>query len=106
MDLQTPGAAQMAPGRAMLDAPSSGETGDNWLLNEVQGDFKLVGFGDVVLPTLPSVRRLGINQRADYPVSLPPAATRSAAMARARPIRSAPMAMSARCLTTRPNRRC
>lgn len=59
-----------------------------------------MGFGDVVLPTLPSVRRLGINQRADYPVSRPPAATRSAAMARARPIRSAPMAMSARCYPT------
>ncbi|MEP3331824.1 FAD-dependent oxidoreductase [Sedimentitalea sp.] len=67
MDLQTPGTAQVAPGRAMLDAPLTGETGDSWLLNEVQGHFTLVGFGDVQLPDLPTVRRIGINQRADYP---------------------------------------
>ncbi|WP_424984816.1 FAD-dependent oxidoreductase [Microbulbifer sp. S227A] len=67
MDLQTPGTAQVAPGRAMLDAPLASDTGTSWLLNEVQGQFTLVGFGDVVLPNLPSVRRIGINQRADYP---------------------------------------
>lgn len=67
MDLQTPGTAQVAPGRAMLDAPLTSETGNSWLLNEVQGHFTLVGFGDVLLPDLLSVRRIGINQRADYP---------------------------------------
>ncbi len=67
MVLQTPGAAQVAPGRALIDAPLSGETGDSWLLTEVQGDFTLVGFGDVTLPEMTRVRRIGVNHRADYP---------------------------------------
>jgi 3-(3-hydroxy-phenyl)propionate hydroxylase len=67
MALQTPGAAQIPPGRAMLDAPLSGEAGQRWLLSEVQGAFTLVGFGDVVLPEVAGVRRIGINQHADYP---------------------------------------
>ncbi|MBK0327543.1 FAD-dependent oxidoreductase [Rhodobacteraceae bacterium F11138] len=67
MALQTPAAAQVAPGRALLDAPLISETGNSWLLNEVQGDFTLVGFGDVTLPDLSGIRRIGINQRADHP---------------------------------------
>ena len=65
--LQTPGPAPVPPGTAMPDAPLSGPDGDSWLISEVQGDFTLVGFGDVVLPDLPGLRRIGINQRADYP---------------------------------------
>jgi len=65
--LQTPGAAQIAPGEAMPDAPLSGEGGDGWLIEEVQGAFCLVGFGAVVLPDVAGVRRIGVNQRADYP---------------------------------------
>lgn len=67
MALQTPGAAQIAPGTALVDAPLSSEAGDTWLLREVQGEFTLVGFGDVVLPEVVGLRRIGINHRADYP---------------------------------------
>jgi 3-(3-hydroxy-phenyl)propionate hydroxylase len=67
MALQTPGAAQVPPGIALVDAPLTGEDGDTWLLREVQGDFTLVGFGDVTLPEIAGLRRIGVNQRADYP---------------------------------------
>ena len=65
--LQTPGAAPVAPGRAAVDAPLSGPGGDSWLISKVQGRFTLVGFGDVALPELPGITRIGVNQRADYP---------------------------------------
>lgn len=65
--LQTPGSAQVPPGSAMPDAPLHGPDGDSWLLEEVQGDFTLVGFGDVILPDVQELRRIGINHRADYP---------------------------------------
>jgi 3-(3-hydroxy-phenyl)propionate hydroxylase len=65
--LQTKGTAPIPPGRAVVDAPLSGEAGETWLIDQVQGDFVLVGFGDVVLPDVPGVRRIGVNQRADYP---------------------------------------
>ncbi|MHA6263109.1 FAD-dependent oxidoreductase [Arenibacterium sp. CAU 1754] len=67
MALQTPGAAPIAPGTALVDAPLSSDTGDTWLIEHVQGAFTLVGFGDVTLPDLPDIRRIGVNQRADYP---------------------------------------
>jgi 3-(3-hydroxy-phenyl)propionate hydroxylase len=66
--LQTPGAAQVPPGSPLIDAPLAGDAGETWLLREVQGDFTLVGFGDVALPDVPGVRRIGVCQRAaDYP---------------------------------------
>lgn len=64
--LQTPGEAPVEPGRALVDAP----LGDGrWLLSEVQcGDFVLVGFGEVALPEVAGLRRIGIGQEnADYP---------------------------------------
>lgn len=67
MALQTPGAAPVAPGWPLIDAPLSGANGDTWLLSEVQGAFTLAAFGDVALPDLPGIRRIGVNQRADYP---------------------------------------
>lgn len=67
MRLQTPCAAQIPPGRAGVDAPLTGADGDTWLLREVQGDFTLVAFGDVSLPDVQGVRRIGINTRAEYP---------------------------------------
>ena len=66
-DLQTPGSAQIAPGSAAVDAPLAGDDGDTWLIEQVQGQFTLVGFGDVVLPPVKGLKRLGINQRAAYP---------------------------------------
>ena len=56
--LQTEGAAPVAPGSAVIDAPLEG----SWLLREVQGDFVLVGFGEVALPEVAGLRRLGIGQ--------------------------------------------
>lgn len=67
MDLQTPGTAPIPPGQALVDAPLAGPDGDSWLLHEVQGAFTMVGFGDVALPQVAGVRRIGVNQRADYP---------------------------------------
>lgn len=62
--LQTGTGGPVAPGRAMLDAP----VGEGWLIEMVQGDFTLVGFGGVFLPQVPGVRRLGIgHMAADYP---------------------------------------
>ena len=66
--LVTPGAAQIAPGRAMVDAPLDGTEGPAWLIERVQGRFVLVGFGSVPLPEVPGIERLGVNQRSgDYP---------------------------------------
>jgi 3-(3-hydroxy-phenyl)propionate hydroxylase len=56
--LQTEGEAPVAPGSAVVDAPLEG----SWLLREVQGDFVLVGFGEVALPEVAGLRRLGIGQ--------------------------------------------
>ena len=68
-DLQTDGEAPVPPGSAMRDAPLSGPGGDTWLINEVQGAFTLVGFGDVMLPAVDGVRRMGIGKDgADYPI--------------------------------------
>lgn len=66
--LQTPGTAQIAPGRAAVDAPLSGTDGDTWLIEQLQGQFTLAGFGDIALPDVPGIKRIGINQRSgDYP---------------------------------------
>lgn len=62
--LQTPGAAPVAPGTAMPDAPLDG---GKWLLSAAQGGFTLVGFGAVALPETPGVRRLGVAQGGPYP---------------------------------------
>jgi 3-(3-hydroxy-phenyl)propionate hydroxylase len=51
----------------MVDAPLAGANGPTWLIDELQGEFTLVGFGDVQLPDVPGIRRIGVNQRADYP---------------------------------------
>lgn len=61
--LQTPGQGAMPPGSPIKDAP----LGDSWLLREVQGEFTLLGIGNVTLPDVPSVRRIGVDQTADYP---------------------------------------
>ncbi|MDO6586748.1 FAD-dependent monooxygenase [Salipiger sp. 1_MG-2023] len=51
--LQTPGAGVGLP---MVDAP----VGNGWLLELVQGQFTLVGFGDIALPDI-GIRRVGIG---------------------------------------------
>jgi 3-(3-hydroxy-phenyl)propionate hydroxylase len=58
--LQTEGVAPVPPGTAMPDAPVGGE----WLVSLVQGEFTLAGFGNVRLPEVPGIRRIGIGQRS------------------------------------------
>jgi len=52
-------------GKAVVDAPL-GE--NNWLVSMTQGAFTLIGFGDVELPEVADVKRIGIAQGSqDYP---------------------------------------
>ncbi|MEX0281529.1 MAG: FAD-dependent monooxygenase, partial [Arenibacterium sp.] len=67
MTLQTPGVAPIAPGRALVDAPLANDEGATWLSEKIGSGFTLVGFGDVILPDVPGILRIGVNQRADYP---------------------------------------
>jgi 3-(3-hydroxy-phenyl)propionate hydroxylase len=60
--LQTPAAVPCAPGSALLDAPLNGPDGPTWLVQEAQGAFTLLGLGDIALPDLPGLRRIGIEQ--------------------------------------------
>lgn len=66
LSLQTPGATGLLPvGSAPMDAP----LGDQWLVSLLRGGFVLLGVGDVELPDVPDVLRIGVAQRAsDYPV--------------------------------------
>ena len=48
----------------MIDLPL--EEG-RWLIEIAQGAFTLLGFGDVELPAVPGLRRIGIDQTAQYP---------------------------------------
>ena len=57
--------APVAPGEVVTDAPLSGPNGDTWLINEVPGQFTLVGFGDVALPQSDGIARIGINSRGN-----------------------------------------
>ena len=67
MALQTPGTAPVMPGEALLDAPLKGVDGDTWLITQVQGAFTLMAVGDVMLPEIDGIKRIGINSSADYP---------------------------------------
>ena len=63
--LQTEGPAPLAAGQAILDAPLAD---GSWLIERLQGQFALVGFGDVALPDVAGVARMGIGTRnQDYP---------------------------------------
>ena len=66
--LQTAGPSKIAPGTALVDAPLNHADSTTWLSTEISGTFALVGFGDIALPNLPGITRLGINQSsAKYP---------------------------------------
>lgn len=67
MPLQTSGSAPVVPGEVITDAPLSGPDGNTWLIREVQGRFTLLGFGDVTLPQIAGIARVGINSHGDYP---------------------------------------
>jgi len=62
--LQTPGAARLPVGSALLDAPVSSDAGDSWLVHELQGQFVLLGIGDIDLPAIDQLCRIGIEQNA------------------------------------------
>lgn len=62
MTLQTEGEGCLTSGKAMLDAPLEN---NKWLLEVIQGNFTLVGFGDIEIPDISGVKRLGIGQSSN-----------------------------------------
>jgi len=56
------GVKQVQVGSVVLDAPVKLDGKDTWLISKVQGKFTLLGFGNVALPEVKGVRRLGVNQ--------------------------------------------
>lgn len=64
MSLQTDGIGQIKSGNAIVDAPLAGGV---WLVEKLQGEFTLVGFGDVEVPSVADTKRIGIGQaHTDY----------------------------------------
>ncbi len=62
--LQTPGAAPVPPGSALVDAPLAGPEGDVWLSDSLPPGFVLIGV-DADLPRLPGLPVLRIGRRGD-----------------------------------------
>jgi 3-(3-hydroxy-phenyl)propionate hydroxylase len=56
------GIKQVQVGDVVLDAPVKADGDSTWLVSQVQGEFTLLGVGDVELPDVGGVRRVGINQ--------------------------------------------
>lgn len=55
-------------GTAIIDAPLKSGSQVAWLTQEVQGGFCLVGFGNVSLPNIDGIKRIGIDQSdQNYP---------------------------------------
>jgi 3-(3-hydroxy-phenyl)propionate hydroxylase len=63
LPLQTPGEARLRPGQPLIDAP----LGQDWLIRVLPQGFVLLGFGDVALPEVAGVSRIGIGQSGRYP---------------------------------------
>ncbi|NRB35241.1 MAG: FAD-dependent oxidoreductase [Rhodobacteraceae bacterium] len=67
MALQTPSDAPVPPGAACPDAPlKDGDNNPVWLIDLLRG-FTLLGLGNVSLPTVEGITRIGIDQTGDYP---------------------------------------
>jgi len=67
--LQTRGPAPPQVGHAIPDAPLAD---GSWLIERLQGQFTLVGFGDVTLPDIAGLVRIGIGtETQDYPCYRP-----------------------------------
>ncbi len=69
--LQTPGNLASLVGSALIDAPvtakNNGQATRKWLVEIAQGDFILLGIGNVSLPTLAGARSLSIGgTNADF----------------------------------------
>ena len=56
------GIKQVQVGDVVLDAPVKADGDSTWLVSQVQGEFTLLGVGDVELPDVGGARRIGINQ--------------------------------------------
>ena len=56
--LQTEGEGILQSGNALMDAPLEN---NQWLVEKAQGKFMLLGFGDVSLPDISGIKRLGIG---------------------------------------------
>ena len=64
-ELQTPGPGRLGSGNAITDGPLKGS---QWLIENLQGEFMLVGFGDIKIPEIEGLKRIGIGQKNDsYP---------------------------------------
>lgn len=64
-DLQSGGAGKVRVGSALVDVPLSGGRS---LVSVLPAEFTLVGFGEIELPAIDEVQRIGINQTlTDYP---------------------------------------
>ncbi len=68
-DLQTPGISAHIPiGSSAIDAPLTKDGAKSWMIEHVQDQFTLVGFGDIALPRINGIQRIGIDQATvDYP---------------------------------------
>jgi len=63
--LQTTGDCVVGAGHALVDAPLQNR---EWLVERLQGDFVLAGFGDVNVPEVSGLSRLGIGHSSEeYP---------------------------------------
>jgi len=64
-ELQSDGDGSVPVGSAVLDAPLAGA---HTLVDTLPSEFVLVGFGEIPLPAIDSIKRIGINQTSqEYP---------------------------------------
>ena len=68
-ELQTPGPGRLGSENAITDGPLKG---GQWLIENLQGEFMLVGFGDIKIPEIEGLKRIGIGQKDDSYPSLEP----------------------------------
>jgi 3-(3-hydroxy-phenyl)propionate hydroxylase len=56
------GHKSVSVGDALIDAPISDASNQTWLVSQLQGEYILLGLGNVDLPKVKGVTRIGINQ--------------------------------------------
>ncbi|MGI9353516.1 MAG: FAD-dependent oxidoreductase [Rhizobiaceae bacterium] len=61
-DLQTPGPGKLTSGNAVIDVPLKD---GRWLIEILQGEFMLVGFGHIEVPEIEGLKRIGVGQKND-----------------------------------------
>ena len=61
------GIKQVAVGQVIMDAPVEIDGKNTWLVSQVKDGFTLLGFGNVELPDVHGIERIGVNQQGvDY----------------------------------------